>query len=80
MSEEIKIEEGKTYIFKGRKAINSKSYYKFKIVEETKTTYLIENLDKNGIFRNGIDDFIYDYKPIEVIGNRNINTKDLIKS
>lgn len=67
MERPIEIREGSTYIFKGKKASNNKTYYKFKILEVTDTTYLIKNIDAETEFRRGIVDFNYDYKPVEVI-------------
>lgn len=67
MKEPIEITAGSTYIFKGKKSSDHKTYIKFKILEVTNTTYLIKNIDAERVFRRGIDDFNYDYKPVEII-------------
>lgn len=67
MKEVIEITQGSTYIFKGKKAGNTSTYLKIKILEITNTTYLIENKDTKAIYRRGISEFNYDFKPIEVI-------------
>jgi len=67
MEKPIKITAGSTYIFKGKKANNDKTYNKFKITEVTDTTYYVENVDKKISFRCGIVDFNYNYKPVELI-------------
>jgi len=79
MERPIEITVGSTYIFKGKKASNDKTYNKFKILEVTDTTYLIKNIDAETEFRRGIVDFNYDYKPVEVIETNKQRLDKLIK-
>lgn len=79
MERPIEITSGSTYIFKGKKASNSKTYNKFKILEVTNTTYLIKNIDTGTEFRRGIVDFNYDYKPVEVIETNEQRMNKLIR-
>jgi len=79
MERPIEITAGSTYIFKGKKASNDKTYNKFKILEVTDTTYLIKNIDAETEFRRGIVDFNYDYKPVEVIETNKQRLDKLIK-
>ena len=79
MERPIEITAGNTYIFKGKKAINDKTYNKFKILEVTDTTYLIKNIDTETEFRRGIVDFNYDYTPVEVMETNEQRLDKLIK-
>ena len=79
MERPIEITAGSTYIFKGKKASNDKTYNKFKILEVTDATYLIKNIDAKTEFRRGIVDFNYDYKPVEVIETNEQRLDKLIK-
>lgn len=79
MERPFEITAGSTYIFKGKKASNNKTYNKFKILEVTDTTYLIKNIDAETEFRRGIVDFNYDYKPVEVIETNEQRLDKLIK-
>tara|TARA_R110002012_G_scaffold309161_1_gene516014 strand:- start:272 stop:520 length:249 start_codon:yes stop_codon:yes gene_type:complete len=79
MEAPILITAGSTYIFKGKKASNNKTYNKLKILEVTDTTYWIKNVDSDTEYRRGIVDFNYDYKPVEVIETNEQRMDKLIK-
>lgn len=63
--EKIKIEQGRTYIFKHRRYSD---FLKLQVIEVTKFTYFFHNLDTGCKYRRGIFEFESDYKPIEEVG------------
>ena len=79
MDKPIKITQGSTYIFKGKKASNDTTYRKYKIIEATDVSYLIKNIDADVEFRLGIVEFNYDYKPVEIIETNEQRINELVK-
>jgi len=63
----MEIKEGKVYIFRGNRHANRHDFTKFKIIEITKDSYFINNMDADTKFRRGIEDFHFDYIAVEEI-------------
>lgn len=75
----MEIKQHNTYIFKYQKAAH-RVPFKAIVKEVTDTTYLIENLDTEIIFRTDKDSFDNDYKAVELIEDWNKVLEDAIKN